>query len=1294
MSDTPTTDPHFADMLDELLDQLLDGAQPDLAAMAERHPRAAHRIDEAIGLASSLAGRKVVSRPSLQGYEIVRELGRGGMGTVYLAKQASLAREVALKVLPHSFGLSAASRQRFLEEARALAHVKHEHIVDIHRIVDDGELLAFEMEFVDGPSLHTVLEALRAHRKTTGAPATLHQIAEVTGLPVSQLGARNLTQFFVRLLLKVARALAAVHAVGFVHRDVKPANLLLRRNGEPVVVDFGLVRARGIEASHAGNFAGTPVYSSPEQLRGDNLVGPASDVYSLAVTLYECLTLVTPFPGRTTTDLLQRIEQGSFPPLRRLAPDAPRDLQTIVAHAMEVDPEQRYRHAGAFADDLQRLLELQPILAKPIHPVRRLAKFVRRNQRTLLAAGAGAILVAAAVIPILHRVEAAGRAREVANEHVRMARQRLISIESGDIDWRHSVWGNMARPQLEAATAQTAPLRGALVEYDAALDLVPADPTTRRERDVVRVAIWLRQLTVSQADTLGRALDGQEFADLTAHLGPATVATARMLAGDRDQTDLAADIAAADDDDRTSAGTLAFLFGEFRLCEQAWATLQPDLADQPLVDAGLGRLLLADGVPEAAYVRLLQAQRHFPASATLALELADTALRLGDLRLAQQWLARLPDTPEIALSRRRVELDLRAAAEPGADLAPAYEALAAANPHDPTARHRLAQLAMRRGDLAEAEARLEHLLRNWPDAARFRLDRARIALQRRDLAAYARQVLAVLARDHGRGRSRGTCADLLEILRIGGLERLYLEGLAATGKERTGRTFVGGEMPIEGFAARALTRDFEDLVEFVRGIRWQTAALKGGEQWLDDLATQAFVAVPLALAQLPVAGLPTPAQRALLSTAPWLERIAYPLGASVVRRVLATLHLSGWTLVDLGFVERPDDLPGAACFGSALVRVDDETGDGISEVLVACMSPRPVDGQGRVLLVDGKTAQVLATVETDSDEHVFGHSVAVIDDLDGDGHRDWLIGAPSGSQGERRGRAELWSGRTRQLLARLEGDEPGFGVGVAGLGDCDGDGCPDFAVATAPLLRNSAAQGSVQVFSGRTRQVLYTLRNDVAGVWYGACIANAGDCDGDGVPDLIVGGNFGAAPGLARLYSGRSGAVLQTWTDPSLSSGFGTLVGSAGDLDGDGRDDVVVTALRHDDHSGVDQIFLYSGATGSALAVFSGPRVGCGFGTAVLPYPGGKRTLGLVIGVPYGGDPVTGVVEFWSVNGRQAGSVTGPRVMSRFGATIALTNDDDGDGLPELFVGGPADNDEGVVARVGSSQLRLGALRR
>jgi len=1285
MTQPSTHDQAFADLLDDLLDQILDGLEPDLAAAAARHPAVAERVDEALALAAGLAGRKVSTRPTLQGYEVLQELGRGGMGTVYLARQSSLDRQVAIKVLPHSFGLSAASRKRFLEEARALAQLKHEHIVDIHRVVDDGEMLAFEMEYVEGPSLHAVLTHLREHRERTRERPTLQVVADFLDVDVDVLGARNLTQFFVELARKVARALAAVHAAGLVHRDIKPANLLLRQNGDPVVVDFGLVRLRGLEATHAGRFAGTPVYSSPEQLRGDVLVGPAADVYSLGVTLYECLTLATPFAGRTTTDLLQRIEQGRFKPLRKLSPDAPRDLETIVAHAMEIDAMKRYADGGQLADDLQRLLELRPIQALPISPLRHAEKFARRNRKTLFAAAVGAVLVALLLLPILHEVEARERERLEARDHARAARTQLVHVDSGNLEWRHAVLGTSTRPGLLDDAQRDDPLGSALAEYDAAVALGAADADVSRERDVVRLALWLRRLDVAHPDAVRAALSGPEFAALTGGLGPMTSRYARVLAGDGDAPPSEREVDAGGQDDRMAFGLLAYLFGDFRRCELAWSQERSRIANHPLVDAGLGRLLLADGMAHAAYARLLQAKAHFPDSDLLTLDLADAALQLGQLQLAQQWLdvGGGGGEEDASLPRRRLQLDLRAARGGGAELVQDYAALLRDDPFDPTARHRLAQLAMRRGDLATAERHLDALLRSWPEAARFRLDRARVALLRRDLPAYGRQVLAVLEQDFGRELSRGSAADLLEILRIGGLEALYVDGVAANDGTTAGRRTFGDELPIRAFAPPALTARFEENAQFLHDVRRAVAALRSDR--LDDISANLLLTVPVAATRAGFTSSLSPQQQLAIAALPLVAPTIYDHATPLVRPLLVAMRFLGWRPVMLHLIPRPADLSKSAFYGSTVRRVRDRSGDGVDDLLIASSTPDPKQGRARVTLVDPIENHTLATLHNDSDRHLFGYAIAVCEDLDGDGVQDWLVGSP-GTPAADDGRVDVFSGRTATRVRRLSAPDHGFGVAVAALDDCDGDGTADFAVSTSPLLLNAAAHGSVRVYSGRTFAVLAEHGNEEPGVWFGARMANVGDADGDGVADLLVGGNYGGARGIARLYSGRSGAVLHTWEDRSATSGYAFEVGGAGDVDGDGLADVFVSAVP-DDRGLRSQLFCYSGRTGRQLAALPGTRAGDRFGTVAVPYTTRLGAPLFAIGAPEGGDPMAGAIELRTLAGETVTSIVGPVVRGAFGWQVVTLGDLDGDSLPELVVSALGGGEACHVWRVSSRQF-------
>ncbi|MFN7590126.1 MAG: protein kinase domain-containing protein [Planctomycetota bacterium] len=1289
-------DTAFAELLEDLFEQLLDGDDVDRSTLAERHPAVAHRLDEAVALAVGSAGRRARPRPSLQGYEIVRELGRGGMGTVYLARHAELDRDVALKVLPHSFGVSQQSRQRFLHEARALARIDHPHVVAIHRIVDRGEVLAFEMDYVDGPSLQQLLDHLRQHAQRSGAPASIATIAEGLGLEPQALGARHPTQFFVRLVTKIAQALGEVHGRGLVHRDVKPANILLRKNGEPVLVDFGLARPSGVHLSRRGEFAGTPVYSAPEQLRGDAEQGAAADVYGLGVTLYECLTLRTPFQGGGTAELLRAIHAGRHAPLRRWLPSAPRDLETIVAHALEVEAEHRYPHCGALADDLQRLQDLQPIRARRASWLRRGSAFVRRQRAPLLAAVAGAALVVGALVPWLQRERAAVQRRELAQRHVVQAQQQLLSVGN----WPGSAHGGAAPGGMSdsgAAVVRAAPaataeavLATAAADYDAARDLVPDDAGIARERAVVHLAAWLRQLAVGEQQDLARAVDGGEFERRTRDLGPALRRVARHYAlGTLDDgADPFAGLTTSSVDERLAIGLLGFLVGDFDTCERALAVPATAGAVPSWVDGALGLVHCRDGMPALAYVHLSQAQRRFPSSPTLAFALAESALALGDLGLARQWLATVPATAD-DLRRQRLELDLRAAA--GGDdaaLAVDYERLAAADPGDPVPRHRLAVLAWRRGDARAAAAQLDQLLAAWPQVARFRLDRARLALQRRDLGGYLQQALAVLVDDCGRGRSRGTRADLLEVLRLGGLHSLHAAAVAEGGGERSGRSGLGDELPIRAFVPAWLAARCEWLLPQIAAARQRTrAGLVAVPLLRDEIAPSVWTALHAA-ASVPLPDAGDLWRRLLAGAAADALPQAYPLLAPLSWRLGLWLSGRDWVPVQLRSAGPPPELAAEHLFGNAVVVVDDQDGDGARDVLAAAVAAAGPELRGRVVVLDGRTLAVQRQLVGGSERHIFGYALAQIADLDGDGRRDFVVGAPAGTKDAGSGQVELWSARRGERLATIAGDGPAFGVSVAAVDDVDGDGVDDFAVGEAPILRNAAAQGRVVVLSGRTRERLRVLANDVPGVWFGAAIAAVGDVDGDGCGELAVGGNFGGAPGLVRLVSLRRGTELRRFGDDDPAHGFGTAVLGLPDVDGDGAADLAIAAVRGEGAGDCDEVLVLSGRSGDRLATIRAPRPGTRFGQALAVYVAAGPDTVLAVGVPAGGASAAGGLEFVSVRGVLLSTLQGPIPLGQFATAFGVGGDVDGDGRPDLYVGGPLTDGNGRVFCVESSLVR------
>jgi serine/threonine protein kinase len=255
------------------------------------------------------------SPPDPPGYEVLGELGRGGMGVVYKARQPRLNRVVALKSLPDPDRTDAADAIRFLAEAEAVAAVHHPHVVQVYELGQHAGRPYFAMEFCPGGSLRDRLD--RAG-------------------PVPPAGA-------AALVAKIARGVHAAHEQQIVHRDLKPANVLFDAAGEPKVVDFGLARrGAGAGLTRTQTVMGTPAYMAPEQARGDaKFVGPAADVYALGVILYECLTAAVPFPGDNALAVLRRVAEDVPESPRRRNPAVHRDLELVCLKCLRKDPADR-----------------------------------------------------------------------------------------------------------------------------------------------------------------------------------------------------------------------------------------------------------------------------------------------------------------------------------------------------------------------------------------------------------------------------------------------------------------------------------------------------------------------------------------------------------------------------------------------------------------------------------------------------------------------------------------------------------------------------------------------------------------------------------------------------------------------------------------------------------------------------------------------------------------------------------------------------------------------------------------
>ncbi|MFT4512705.1 MAG: hypothetical protein ACI91B_001403, partial [Planctomycetota bacterium] len=262
-------------------------------------------------------------------------------------------------------------------EAHAMARLSHPNIVVIHDIIDVEDTFAIAMEWVDGRTLTSLMRALPRHPRADDM--ALLRTALGTLPSEDENFESSAERHFARLISDIARATQTVHENNLLHLDIKPSNVLIRRDGTPLLADFGVTRDISLELDQTRTFAGTPVYAAPEQLRRDDKnIGPCTDVYSLGVTLYETLARTQPLQGMDLPAIVRRIESGDMPALSQKVQISP-DLENIVHKAIAPEPENRYATAAELANDLDAFLEHRPVVARPLRPMQRMRRWARNE---------------------------------------------------------------------------------------------------------------------------------------------------------------------------------------------------------------------------------------------------------------------------------------------------------------------------------------------------------------------------------------------------------------------------------------------------------------------------------------------------------------------------------------------------------------------------------------------------------------------------------------------------------------------------------------------------------------------------------------------------------------------------------------------------------------------------------------------------------------------------------------------------------------------------------------------------
>ncbi len=638
MSDHPTED--LSDLTAIALERYEEGGNEALEELLARFPDEAEGIRrrvEALRTAGLLQRRTQEFPDRLGDYRIIRRLGAGGMGAVFLAEQETLGREVALKVIRPENLFFAGMRERFRREIEAVAKFRHPGIVQVIGTGEADGVPYLAMELLEGASLGEVLHELegRAPDQLTGGDLWKIVSRNTEGsaeTPPAELRLfhGSWSRIAFRLVLHVARALAHAHEHGILHRDIKPSNVMITVRGEVKLLDFGLARESGAQSmTRTGAMLGSLPYLAPELLEGGEAT-ECSDVYALGITLYEILTLRNPFESTSHEHTRARILEARPQPVRQRYSGVGWDGETVCVTAIESDPTRRYATANALADDVENYLDLKSIQARRPGAGIRLRRWIQRHP-------ARAILIAATALFVLGGPIAYGTIQAQAAEELRQANDRASrhlnsarrAVEEMLLEFADETLRDI--PQLDSLRREV--LEKALAFYEEMLSV--EDDKSPVRKDVLRGLLHvsrIQQMIGDSADSEQHARRALALATVVHAENPSDLEANRELGVARQL--LAHSLALQDKNTEAIA-----------LYELNATTTQELSAAHPSDEDLFARLIS---------VRCELAQEHYKAGAQkLAAEEADETIELCNRRLEQFEL-----NEDLARSKSRV-LDMR-----------------------------------------------------------------------------------------------------------------------------------------------------------------------------------------------------------------------------------------------------------------------------------------------------------------------------------------------------------------------------------------------------------------------------------------------------------------------------------------------------------------------------------------------------------------------------------------------------------------------------------------------------------